>query len=97
MRDEMAVLERERTRGREIDSTEEDFAECVAAGNSIARLVRERRIDWDAAVDQIGEINHGRVGFLMTLRAVHPHARTERELYAAYLRAKIKDLEASPR
>lgn len=86
---ENSRFERERQRRVEIEKYAAEMDERIAAADALARAVIEGRVEWETAVDRIIEINTGRDGFLIALRATHPRAVTDRDLVAAYLREKI--------
>jgi len=87
--EEKSILERERQRRIDIDATATELADRISASDAIAHAVIEGRVEWETAVDQIVEINRGREGFLLSLRAAHPRATTDRDLHAAYLLEKV--------
>lgn len=80
---------REKEREKAIDTQADDLAQQIAGAESAANGVIEDRLEWAVAVDQIADMNRGRVGFLEALQVQFHPVTAERELYEQYLREKI--------
>lgn len=85
-----ALQQRENERAAKIEAHADDLAQRIAAGDTVATAVIEDRLEWEAAVSQIEEINRDREGFIISLEVQFYPERNERELLASYLRKKIE-------
>jgi hypothetical protein len=90
MPEAQAAQRRENEREAHIEAHADDLAQRIAAGDTVANAFIEGRIEWDAAVDQIVEINRGRDGFPIALEAQFYGVTDTRELHSLYLRAKVR-------
>lgn len=88
--DDTAVLQREAQRRQDIEDQKDRLAQQIAVADSIATATIDNGMSFDAAVDQIIEVNRDRAGLLQSLRSQYIEATTERQLWEHYLLGKVK-------